>query len=585
MEALRGPGSYDPYDWPSRAYEPLYEPLSEPVAGEPIMSSLEALLQGLHQARSFEQAAERTLEVVLDEVGRVAQGADAHVLRGMVHLRPDDTYEGIAVREVGEGGAARFMPSTTAWRWVAEARDAVLLDVRAGRVRASSGAVLTEKAARRADFRSRSALLGREASLIIALPLRRPGGRVDGFVSVELAAPGALDAWPAPAPGLQTLADVAASFLCELPRAPREALRGDAGLPVIGQRMRVIIEDLKLFAEMDETILLQGETGVGKSRLARWCWQQSARSARRFVRVDLSEVPAELRESALFGWSRGAFTGAVGAHAGYVADAEGGTLFIDEIDKLPLRGQSMLLSLMDEGKFRVIGENEVRQADVRFMVGTNANLEEAVAEGRFLEDLYYRIRVMPMRILPLRQRRDEIVPWAEYMIAKLHRGSKGPGEARLEAAAGRRLEGLDWPGNLRHLESVVKRAYTFARRDAQGGGEVWVRVAHMEHALAFEAKPSPDALRKRLERAAAAFVDQALVREDGLQLEHAGALRHFVLEEAMARLGRQEGFRVLGREKSLRSGNGAKVVEQERKHWHALAEALGLDPRAEPGGR
>lgn len=553
------------------------------------MSGLQDLLHGLHQARSFEQAAAQTLDVVLAEAGRAARDTDAQVLRGMVHLRPDDSYEGIAVREIGAGADGderpRFMPSATAWRWVAEARDAVLLDVRAGSVRGASGAVLTEKAARRADFRSRSVLLGREASLIIALPLRRPGGRVDGFISLEMAATIALDAWPVLAAGLQILADVAASFLCELPRAPREALRGDKDLPVIGQRMRPIVEDLKLFAEMDDTILLQGETGVGKSRLARWCCKQSARSERPFVAVNLSEVSEGLREGTLFGWTRGAFTGAIGAREGYVAAAEGGTLFIDEIDKLPREGQAMLLSLMDEGMFRVIGENEARHADVRFMVGTNANLKEAVAQGRFLKDLYYRIRDVPKTIPPLRQRRDEIVPWAEHMIAGRHEKTQRPGEVRLEAAAGRLLEAQDWPGNLRQLNSVVKRAYAYARRDAQGGGDIWVRVPHMEHALIDEADPSPETLRKRLERAAVAFVDHALTIEEGLTLDHASALRHFVLTEAVARLGRQEGFRVLGREKSLRGGNSAKVVEQERKHWHALAEALGLDPREDPRGR
>src|SRR5262249_54735633 len=143
--------------------------------------------------------------------------------------------------------------------------------------------------------------------------------------------------------------------------------------------------------------------------------------------------------------------------------AERGTLFIDEIDKLSLRAQAGILHVLEERRYRSLGEGvSERKADVRFIVGTNANLEEAVREGRFREDLYYRITVLPLRLLPLDERADEIPLWADYMATRRHRESEPEGHASVSPAAARALAGRRWPGNLRQLDNVIRRAYALA---------------------------------------------------------------------------------------------------------------------------
>ncbi|MDH5642432.1 MAG: sigma 54-interacting transcriptional regulator, partial [Nitrospira sp.] len=436
------------------------------------------LLRSLYDARSFEEAANLTLGALMAQVDGLIPDRTIRILRAMVHLRPEDTYRGIHVREATPAtglSTLQLTPSLTAWRWVQAAGGAVLFDVHAGQASAAGGAAIagaTELAA--AEFRSRETVLGRRTTHIIAIPLHRPGGGLDGFLSIEL---NAAPPWSDIAQPLELLAALATPFLVELPCAPDAELAGEEGLPVVGTRMRQCVSCLRLFAKTDETILLQGETGVGKTRLAEWCWKNSPRSGGRFVQVNLEAQPESLREGALFGWVKGAFTQAVDNKRGLVETAAGGTLFIDEIDKLSLSGQAMLLSLLDEGRFRVIGDNDLKEADVRFIIGTNINLYRAVEEGRFLRDLYFRIRVMPVRIPPLRERGDEIIGWAAHFITALQTKVNPRITARLEPRAGALLESCDWPGNLRQLHNVVKRARAFAaeeaRRDARD--EVVVR--------------------------------------------------------------------------------------------------------------
>jgi DNA-binding NtrC family response regulator len=535
-----------------------------------------------------------------------AAAAPATVLRGMVHLRPGGAYAGVLVREPGPAAsppgrpAPAIVPSSTAWHWVDRARAPLALDVSTGRAVAADGSELATPRDLRLDFRSREAVLGRHATHILALPLRRPGGGVDGFISMELSAAGGVGHWAALAVELQELADTAAPFVRELPRAEPEPEPADPDLPVVGRAMRSCIADLRLFAAEDETLLLLGETGVGKSVLARWCSNRSPRAGRPFVSVNLVEFPPNLRAGALFGWVRGAFTGATENRKGLVDAAEGGTLFIDEIDKLPLAGQAMLLSLIESGTYRVLGDSAERHADVRFMVSTNADLLAEIEAGRFLRDLYYRIQVFPVRILPLRERRDEIVPWAEHMMRGMHRqkdhapnratdratGRARDGAVTMEPAAGALLAAQRWPGNLRQLRTVVKRAYTLATAGA--ADTVHVALAHVQRALQYDGAPASEHdVVTAFERAAGAFVTAALERPDGLSLDLTRALGGYVLQAAIERLGDvRAACTRLGRGKDVDGGNHHKLVKRERAYIDDLMQALfgehGRDPG--PGG-
>ena len=544
-----------------------------------------AFIHELHSTSTFEQAAERLLDRALGCIG--PELADTvTVLRGMVHLRPDDSYRGVVLRQVVEVETAgvQFMPSTTAWRWVVRAQGPVLLDVQRAQVTFFGNPSRPSEATQRPDFRSRDAVLTRHATHILACPLRRAGQRLDGYLSLEVAVQGEPAEWSEFVRQLQCLVDIAAPFVGELPRELIAGTGGEPGLPVIGAKMREKIDDLRLFAATDCTILLSGETGVGKFYLARWCWQQSARKDRPFERVDLAERPENLREGELFGWRKGSFSGAIDNRIGLVERVTGGTLFIDEIDKLPLAGQAMLLSLLDDGQYRVIGDSEQRYADVRFIVGTNVDLAAAMERGAFLPDLYYRIQELPFHLPPLRQRRDEIVRWARYQLNELQKKAQRRGEIRLAAAADALLERQEWPGNVRQLGSVMMRAYQFAARDA-GEGELHVGARHVERALTNDTPPDRDALWRNLERAAKEFVTQAqALREESpervLTLEHADAFKGFVLRDAVARVGEREAFQLLGEEKRLDSSNHRRVLRREEQRVMALARALGraLEP-------
>ena len=184
----------------------------------------------------------------------------------------------------------------------------------------------------------------------------------------------------------------------------------------------------------------------------------------------------------------GAFTDAVADNLGYVARSEGGTLFIDEIDKLSLRAQAGLLALIEERRYRVLGDSEHRKADVRFIVGTNADLRDLVERGCFGRDLFYRINVLPMFLPPLRDRRDEIGAWAQFMIQRCTRERHRRGVVELDAKAKEFLTRQPWRGNLRELDNVMHRTHTLASFQA-GDDPIRVDARLIERALAFEGGP------------------------------------------------------------------------------------------------
>jgi transcriptional regulator with AAA-type ATPase domain len=555
----------------------------------------------LHAARHFEQAALTTLRTLLLmaeqalETSRFAQ--QGRLLRGVVHLRPADAYRRLVAleREVVEpwppgeevlrlagGPQVALLASASAWRAVVEHDCAVFIDVGLGTLqphqqpaRSLASPLPTDTFTRESQQR----LLSREATHVCVLPLRVPGGRIDGMIALEascMAALGQEFIWPQVLPRLQLAVDLAAPYLSGLPPRPGVMAETDEYLPVVGASMASLVAVLRVFAQQEETILITGPTGAGKSRLARWCHARSPRARGHFESLDLTMIPEELQMGELFGWRKGAFTGAVRDNPGCLARAEGGTLFIDEIDKLSLKAQAGLLHVLEERTYRTLGDaGSAQRANVRFIIGTNAHLPEAVRRGAFREDLYYRINVLPVRVPSLDERRDEIGPWARYMLARHHREKNPEGVARLAPEAEQRLEQSAWPGNLRQLDNIIRRAYTLAMVE-QGGTspELELREAHIQQALNYEGGTQGSPLVEALCQAARAFVLEAQRRQAPLDIDLAESLRGFVLAEAVHQVGRDEAFRLVGRESLVKSRNHLKALRQELKKVEALCSEV-----------
>jgi DNA-binding NtrC family response regulator len=236
---------------------------------------------------------------------------------------------------------------------------------------------------------------------------------------------------------------------------------------IIGQSMalRQIIKQIEMVAPTDATVLILGETGTGKELIARELHRRSRRKDKPLVRVNCACIPKELYESEFFGHARGAFTGAVKDRVGRFEAAAGGTLFLDEIGEIPLELQSKLLRVLQEKCYERVGEERTRRADVRIVAATNRDLKKEVEAGRFREDLYYRLNVFPMKLAPLRNRREDIPLLATHFVELSLRELECP-RPRLTPAGIETLQSYDWPGNIRELRNVIERAVIFARGGA-----------------------------------------------------------------------------------------------------------------------
>ena len=220
-------------------------------------------------------------------------------------------------------------------------------------------------------------------------------------------------------------------------------------------------------AASEATILLRGESGTGKTVLARAIHSWSSRAAKPFSLVSCPSFSPELLESELFGHVKGAFTGAIRDHPGRIAASEGGTLLLDEISDLPLPLQPKLLRFVQEKEYERVGDSLTKKTDVRLVAATNADLEDAVKEGRFREDLFYRLNVIQIEIPPLRERPEDVIALAERLLVfhgrNNHRSFLGFTEEAIQALAGNR-----WPGNVRELSNAVERAAILCRNDRIG---------------------------------------------------------------------------------------------------------------------
>lgn len=212
-------------------------------------------------------------------------------------------------------------------------------------------------------------------------------------------------------------------------------------------------------AQTAASILITGESGTGKERLARYIHDVSPRASGPYVAVNCAAIPANLLESTLFGHARGAFTGAAQSQAGKFELAEGGTLLLDEIADLPLELQAKLLRVLQEREVERVGSNQKIKLDVRIIAATNKDLRQQVAAGLFREDLYYRLDVLPLHWPALRERREDILPLAQFFLDRHASG----GNFQINEEASRALVAYSWPGNVRELENVIQRALIMAR--------------------------------------------------------------------------------------------------------------------------
>jgi DNA-binding NtrC family response regulator len=226
--------------------------------------------------------------------------------------------------------------------------------------------------------------------------------------------------------------------------------------------MKDVYQLLGQASKLDITVLLNGETGTGKELAARAIHYHSARKERRFVPVNCGALPSELIESELFGHAKGSFTGAVGAKPGLFEEADGGTIFLDEIGELPLPVQVKLNRVLQEREIRRVGDNRPTQVNVRVIAATHRDLKAEAAAGRFREDLFYRVNVFPVLLPALRDRREDIPLLATHFLEK-HAGALRKELSGFEADALRALTGYPWPGNVRELENAVERAVAVAK--------------------------------------------------------------------------------------------------------------------------
>lgn len=222
--------------------------------------------------------------------------------------------------------------------------------------------------------------------------------------------------------------------------------------------MRQVLRDASLVAESESRILITGESGVGKEVLADLIHEWSHRAAGPLVKINCAAIPENLLESELFGHVKGAFSGATGDRPGKFEAAHGGTILLDEIGEMSAQLQAKLLRITQDGAFQRVGSNKDQHTDARLLTATNRELEVEVAEGRFREDLFYRLNVMELHIPPLRERHEDVLPLAEHFALLFSEGA-----ARLAPALRQRLLEYPWPGNVRELRNAMERAVLMSR--------------------------------------------------------------------------------------------------------------------------
>ncbi|AGP32048.1 sigma-54-dependent Fis family transcriptional regulator [Sorangium cellulosum] len=313
-------------------------------------------------------------------------------------------------------------------------------------------------------------------------------------------------------------------------KARAETLLRTAAAPVPGgiaassPAMQRVLELARRVAQVDATVLITGESGTGKERVARLVHDASPRARAAMLAINCAAIPEPLIESELFGHARGAFTGATRDRAGIFEAAAGGTLFLDEVGELPAGVQVKLLRALQAREVRRVGENRSRPVDVRVVAATNRELAAEVASGRFRKDLYYRLKVVELRLPPLRERREDILPLARALLAQAAARMRRPAP-RLSPGAADRLVRYAWPGNVRELENAMERAVALAevRRVEADDLPEEVRSA-LRPSDAGPRAPAPEERARTLVEVEKEHILAALARNGGNQTRTAAEL-------------------------------------------------------------
>lgn len=555
---------------------------------------MEAFIRDLSSATTFEQAARLTLDGVLERAQEALRGSalasPTTLHRATLHLRPDGSYVALLAVEPGKGApvnasGAAVHSSVTAWRYLQSLRRPVHIDVQAWTVATAEGSANIEdpppaSADTTGSGTTKRHLLGRGVTHLTALPIVDGADELVGMITVELTCVQAISAG-FPLQGLESaLAEpiaLATPSLLSLPHSPAPAQSVDPLLPVVGPRMAEPVRMLRLFCAQDATLLIQGETGTGKSRIAEWCHANSTYRDGPFHSLSLHGLSKEMGFANTVGWKRGGFTNAVSDNPGALEQAEGGTLVLEDINLLSFDAQASLLHLLETRRYRPLGAlGPDRVANVRFIVTSNESLRKLVRENRFREDLYFRLDQLTIRLPPLRERADEIPDWARHFLGEELRRRPSLAGVGFSAEALKRLRAEPWPGNLRELQTVVTRAIT--RMELHGGGPV-IEVDHVEAAFDREQEPAPSGeLLGLLEQVARLWVRHASDARDiglDLPLELTDALDHLILERAERALGApEEVARALGLVHVLEHRNLRRLKNDRRHHHEELVKRL-----------
>ncbi len=262
-----------------------------------------------------------------------------------------------------------------------------------------------------------------------------------------------------------------------------ERVEGDAGAVAVDPKTLELLELARRVAESDATVLITGESGTGKEVLFQYIHRHSPRGARTAVALNCAAIPDNMLEAILFGYEKGAFTGAYKSSPGKFEQAQGSSLLLDEVSEMSLNLQAKLLRVLQEREVERLGGNRITDLDVRVVATSNRDLKAAVTAGEFREDLYYRLNVFPLHIPPLRERRDDIVPLARFLLKRAASNNNQPAPA-LDADARVALEAYRWPGNVRELDNVMQRARIIHRGDVITAADLYFEAIGQASAVA-----------------------------------------------------------------------------------------------------